>query len=291
MAVLFVTSKPQESVQAVWLAALGIAIAAGPKNPRRTLHAAVLGAVLLTAAAVYYLRTSTSLRIAALYDAVFEEVLAHSPDPAADLAELGAPASWYSYSGTNAFQPSSPAKKLGFQQEFLRTIGYRKLARFYMRHPRRALGLLRRVSTAAFTLRPYYLGNFTQESGATPGAQSKTFSLWSAFKARAGPQGPWLLPVLWTVNLVTCLRYLRHRARGSSRLPALAVLILVLMGVTEILVCTFGDSVGDVARHLHSFNAMTDLLLAADATWLASLAASVFRVRSRADDSAAATAG
>jgi nitroreductase len=75
---------------------------------------------------------------------------------------------------------------------------------------------------------------------------------------------------------------LRTGSRAEPRCLALSVAILVALSVTAFLVSAFGDALADVGRHLLSVNAMTDLLLAADAAGIASVAASAFRTKATA---------
>ena len=45
------------------------------------------------------------------------------------------------------------------------------------------------------------------------------------------------------------------------------------MAATEYVVCALADYLGDLGRHLYVFQALCDLILIADATWLAQLLA------------------
>jgi hypothetical protein len=61
------------------------------------------------------------------------------------------------------------------------------------------------------------------------------------------------------------------------------MLVLVAMAAVELAVCVLADSLESVHRHLFTFHALCDLLLAADAAWLVQLA-----TRSRSPAGAAA---
>ena len=94
--------------------------ARGRGPSRRLKKPAVWLAVALCAFSIWYGRqTPMALREAALYQVVFYEVLAHSPDPAADAAALGLDPAWLRYSGTDAFQPDSPLNDPAFRVRFL----------------------------------------------------------------------------------------------------------------------------------------------------------------------------
>jgi hypothetical protein len=272
-ALLFVTSKPQESVQAPLLALLALLLVREWRGPGRGLATAALAAVLCLAGALYYFRTPPMLKTEALYNSVFLEILQHTNNPKADLEALGLPAAWAAYTGTHAYLPDSPIREGGFRPEFLKRVGYRKIIGFYLRHPARLSMVLRAAAQRAFRLRQHYLGNFERSEGVKPRELSRAFGLWSAVKERLGPAGPWLLPLLWLVNLGGALAVWRASESAERRCLAAGVAILVAMSVLELLVCALGDALADVARHLHSFNAMTDLLLLADAAFAVSLIA------------------
>jgi hypothetical protein len=89
--------------------------------------------------------------------------------------------------------------------------------------------------------------------------------------------------VSWLLNLGGALAMWRSSASAERRCLAPAVAVLVAMSVVELLVCALGDALADVARHLHSFNAMTDLILVADLTFAVSLIANRVHLAARPD--------
>jgi 4-amino-4-deoxy-L-arabinose transferase-like glycosyltransferase len=296
VALAFVTSKPQESVQALPLALLAVLLAREGRGPARARAAPWLAAGLLTCGILYYFQTPLQLKTEALYNTVFLQLLPGSSSPDADLADLGLPASWIAYNRTHAYQPTAGIQDSSFRAEFLRRVGYRRLLAFYLRHPGRLGALLQTASFRAFTLRQDYLGNFTRAAGGKPREWSRAFGAWSAFKARWSRSGPWILPLFWILNLAGALAIFLRRSDPQQRCLAAAVGVLTALSILEFLVCSLGDALADVARHLHAFNAMTDLCLIADAVWLAPRAASLFAAFGRGEDlgprlDPAATAG
>lgn len=274
-ALAFVTSKPQESVQALPLALLAILLAREGRGPARARAAPWLATGLLGCGIFYYFQTPLQLKTEALYNTVFLQLLLSSPTPDADLAELRLPSSWIAYNRTHAYQPTAGIKNPAFRDEFLRRVGYRRLLAFYLRHPRRFAALLRGAASRAFTLRQDYLGNFTQAAGGKPREWSRAFGVWSASKARWNVSGHWILPLFWTLNLAGALAIFLRQSDPRTRCLCAAVGILVVMSILEFFVCALADALADVARHLHAFNAMTDLCLIADAVWLATRAVSL----------------
>ena len=258
-ALAFVTSKPQESVQAPLLAILAILLARERRGPARGKAAFWLAAALCVCGAFTYFRTPLQIKTEALYNVLFQQLLPGSPTPRADLKELGLPDSWRAYYLTHAYMPTAGIRDPVFRDEFLRRFGYRRLLAFYRRHPERVATILKTAASQAFVLRQEYLGNFTQAAGGRPREWSRAFGAWSAWKARLGPSGPWLLPLFWTLNLAGAFAIHRRSPNAQRRCLAAAVAVLVVLSVTEFVVCALADSLADVARHLHAFNAMTDL--------------------------------
>jgi hypothetical protein len=282
-AIFFVTSKPQESVQAPLLAILGLALMRRTEGPGRARGSLLFALLLCAAGAFSYGAVPRAQRDTALFNKVFQDMLVSSSEPRADLEELGLPPDWASHAGSNAFASASPFGRIEFQGRFLDAVSYRSVVLFYLRHPARLARLLAEGAARALQLRPRYLGNFTKESGAAPTEKSRAFAAWSGARARLSPLGPWLLPVLWGANLAAAFVLWRRPAAQVSRAGA-ALATLVLLSITAFLVCTLSEGLPDLVRHLHAFNAMTDLTLLADAAGLVALAAA--RTGRRAQDPA-----
>ncbi len=84
------------------------------------------------------------------------------------------------------------------------------------------------------------------------------------------PVPPFWLALLLGGNLIACaLAYRRASRRG--RLARQGIAVLVVMASMEFLVAVLADMLGDVARHLYVFHAMCDLLIVADAAWIAEI--------------------
>src|SRR5262249_54914612 len=148
------------------------------------------------------------------------------------------------------------------------------IAGFYLAHPGRLAAIAREGATRAFLLRPH-LGNFTRESGAPPDAHSQAFAVWSRAKATLGPSGPWLLPLFWIGNAAGAIAAVVRSRDPERRALAGAMAMLAALATAEFFVCLLAEGVRSLNRHLHSFNAMTDLALAADAAVLAFAIASL----------------
>jgi hypothetical protein len=264
---LFVTSRPQESIQGPLLAALGVGLA-GAFGRRWWRQPVVWLAVALCAVSFAYYRKSPDwLRQLALYDTLFREVLPSSPDAAADLGELGLDPALARYSGRSPYPLDSPFHDPAFKAAVFGRFSYGSLTRFYVFHPGRLGELVMRAAPSAVELRPVALGNYTRESGWPARTQATSFGWWSGVRAHLGPVAHVWLPVLLLGNLVVAAAGYR-RASPRGRLFRQAVAIFVLMAIVEFFVALIADIPGDIARHLYVFHAMCDLLLIGDLAWI-----------------------
>jgi hypothetical protein len=265
---LFACSKPHEPLHAPLLAALGVVLAWGGRRGRAA--AIGLAVVLLAAAHVYFRSTPQFLRRSCQFQAFFDEMLPNSPDPAADLRRVGLPASYVRYSGANAFDGNSPLKDPAFREELDTTLGYRALARIYLSEPGRAFWVVRRAAWEGARMRQPSFGDLPKETGAPERAQSRRFALWSGLKLLLQPTTLAIWSALLIGSVVAAAATLRQ-ASPRGRMARVGLLVLCVMAVLEFAVCAFADSHVELVRHLYVFHAMIDLILVADATWVAQL--------------------
>jgi hypothetical protein len=266
-ALLFVGSKPQERLAAPLLALFGMRLA-GVRFASAWRRAAAWLGIGLCAFSVWYGRhTPYTLREAAIFQIVFDDLLAQSATPAADAAELRLDPDWVKYTGSNPYAPDSPLLDPGFRVRFLHQVGYRQILRFYLRHPTRLAGRLERASTQAWSLRPTF-GNFERSPEHPESRLATQFSLWSRMRGRLGAH-----PFFWTLlllggNLAAALVTYR-RATWKGRLFREGILLLVLMSGLAFAVCALAQAPTDLSRHLYAYHALCDLLLIAAAGWIA----------------------
>ncbi len=269
---LFVGSKPQEKLAAPLLALFGLRLAgvAWRRAWRRRAwrQGAVWLAVGLCAFSVWYGRhTPYTLREASLFQLVFTDLLAHSPAPAADAAELRLDPEWLRYVGTNPFATDSPLLDSPFRMRFLQRLGYRRILVFYLRHPKQFLQRVSRASPSAWSLRPEF-GNFERSAGHPPGTRATRFSLWSRTRGRLGAHPLFAMAFLLGGNLAAAAATYRRTSR-RGRLFREGLLVVVLMAVLAFSVCAFAQAPTDISRSLYAFHALCDLLIVADAAWIA----------------------
>jgi hypothetical protein len=264
-ALLFVGSKPQERLAAPLLALYGMRLAATSwRAPWRSVAAWL--AVGVCAFSVWYGRhTPYTLREATMFQLVFDDVLGHSARPAEDAAELGLDPAWVPYVGTSPYAKDSPLLEPEFRTRFLHTVGYRKVLRFYARHPARLADRLERASREMWNLRPP-LGNFERSAAHPEAARATAFGIWSGMRARLGAH-----PIPWAVlllggSLAAAVGGWRH-ASTRGRLFREGVVLLIAMASFALAVCALAQAPPDLSRALYAYHALCDLLLIADAGW------------------------
>jgi hypothetical protein len=261
-AAMFVCSKPQESAQAVLLAAFGIRLAWGAS--RRARVTAVVFAVALCALAWRYYRSAqNAVGWVTRYNVLFLDLLPSSLDPARDLAELGLDPSLARFSGVSAWVPESPARIPAVRTFLEKRSGEPSPRLLYLRHPDRLAALLARTAKSSYALRPRDLGNFPRESGAAPLAQA--FGPWSSLRPHLSGI-PWLVAFFGGTLATAGLTYARASPRGRLFREGLA--LLVAMAAGAFLVTALGDAHVETIRHLYVFQALCDLILVTDAAWL-----------------------
>jgi hypothetical protein len=269
---LFVLSKPQEAIQAPWLALAGLRLAmageGGAKVPRRL--APLAGAVLLCVlGAWYYRKTPPEIADVARYHKVFMELLPDSPDPGQDLADLGLDPSWTTAIGTTAYAPAGPFNDAAFRSAFLGRFSYARLARFYLTHPARLFSAIRRGGLEALRLRHPRFGNFERGAGFPPGTRARTFAWWSDGRL-ALPGHPLVWIGLLFLGNAIAVGATYRRASSTGRLAREGIVLLMAMASTAFTVCVLSNAHGDLARHFYVFHALCDLVVIADVVWAAS---------------------
>jgi hypothetical protein len=266
-ALLFVGSKPQEKLAAPLLALYGLRLA-GVRWRGAWRQTATWLAAGLCAFAVWYGRhTPYTLREAAIYQVVFGEILEHSTDPAADSVELQLDPAWVRLAGTNPYAPDSPLLDPTFRMRLLHQVGYRRILGFYLRHPARLADRIQRASRQAWSLRPNF-GNYEQSSERPTATLATRFSGWSRVRGRLGSH-----PLVWMALLLggnlAAAAATHGRASPRGRLFREGLAVLVLMAGLAFAVCALAQAPTDLSRQLYAYHALCDLLLVADACWIA----------------------
>lgn len=266
-ALLFAGSKPQEAPSAFVLAAYGLRLA-GVRWKGAWRRGALWLALGLCAFGIWYARRAPrTLRAATTYQIVFDDLLVHSPTPEEDAAALGIDPAWFRYVNTNPYAPDSPLLDPGFQARFLERTNLRRVLGFYLLHPSRLAGRIERASTSAWALRPR-LGNFERSAEHPAFAISYRFSLWSRLRENAG-RFPLATTGLLVVGNLIAAAAARSEATENERLFRGGIVILAMLSALSFAVVVIAQAPEDASRSLYSHHAVCDLLLVADAGWIA----------------------
>ena len=268
--VLFASAKPQNSLLGVLLGLWSIRLFwTVLRGLARSLTAgAALVAVGLCV--LHYASTPRYLKHHYYYQAIFFDLLKYSPSPEQDLLDMGLDPGLAKYRGTNYFTPGAPIGQPEFQVAFFERMGTSKVVGFYITHPARFVALLDRISRSASTLRPDYLGNFERKYGFPPGAQSRSFQVWSSLKARWMPARLWVLAAFFALNLAAAFGvWFRSRSRETRLLAEFYAVLNILWAAQFVVVSASGEY--EVVKHLFLFELLFDFCLWADIIALASL--------------------
>lgn len=262
--VLFATAKSQHALLALpmipcfWCS---FGRATFPRPPLRILAiAAIVFAVgaMLTLPPRWYQSVAT-------YNVLFFQCLPRSHDARVDLVELGLNPAFLQYVGQTAFSPGSPMRSPQVMEEFGQRVPLRKMVAYYLWHPRVSVqvflyameeGSLQRVNRKVGQ-REFRLGNYPKSSGRPPGAQSRFFDAWSAFKAALFGNHP--VPyVAYAAGLVAALWTLVLRLPGNLR-PRAVLLAGALSGMLIVAAITVTFDAVETGRHLFLYNALLDV--------------------------------
>ena len=284
--VLFMGAKSQNFAVglvfavALWCMARGIA----DRGVRRL--ALSLSAATLLISVGFYAASPKELKRINLYQTVFYGVLKHSDDIAADLAELGLPPELAPLAGTNFFEAGTaiPQTSPRLDAMFYDRVGHLDVALYYAKHPAKLLERFEWAAAHSVTIRPYYLGSYSQADGRPAGAVHLEGAWWSEGKKAHAPRSVYAalaLAALYTALLAS--RRVASRIGLRARGPLFAVpFVAAIAYATPIL----GDGDADLSKHLFLYNVTFDFMAAASAGLLAAClahaaAAAAKRVRRR----------
>ncbi|GAB2701202.1 hypothetical protein ACFQWB_06130 [Paenibacillus thermoaerophilus] len=231
-----------------------------------------IGALIIALFSVgIYAAAPSSFKDINKYQSVFYGILLHSPDPEADLRELGLDPSLAVNAGTNYFE-TAPIPQTGpeIREKFQNVIGHGDIVRFYLAHPGRLLSQLAKASEYAFTIKPSYLGNYEPEAGKGAGAVSRSWSWWSEWKANALPHHWSVIAGLYAAFLAVCAwewRLARRLRSGTREWGAYAGGTLAAIGAMSYAVPVVADGFADLEKHLFQFNITFDLMAAIVLAW------------------------
>ena len=269
-AVLLVTSKAQHGMLGPIPAGLAFLIGWRATAQRTRTTARLVGTTLLAATTWILISTPGWYRSQARFNLVFSKIAKNSPSPARDLAELGLGAEDARYIGLNSYVRGGPMEDAAWVESFGARCTDGRLMRFYLRHPARALAILRAdLSGQSWQRRAPGLANFARQSGRPEGAMATSLGAWSALGTWASRKWPALI-VVWLLLLPPAAFMFPFRDTPLRRALAWAILTVSTMAFGEFGIASLADAV-ETPRHLLLFHVYSDVSIFLGLVWAASL--------------------
>jgi hypothetical protein len=254
-ALLFVTSKSQHALLAVFPAALLLSL----RPQRQTVAAA---AVILGGAAYMFATTAEFYPTQTMFNAIFFKLAPNSPAPQAAVREVGLGADEYRYIGTHAFSAGNPFSDLAWMRSFNDRTGYGKIVGYWVRHPAEALkALAGDLRENAPNLRQANLANYRREDGFPPGTLTRRFASWSGLRSTIYQWWPWHMVVWYAAVIAGAAANLKKHRR-----PAAICLGICIMGAVEFCFASLTEAT-ETERHLFIFHVLTEITFCFAAAW------------------------
>lgn len=264
---LLVTAKPPFSlfgfILLPWLARVYFSIL----RFRKPVFAALMVTAVL-AGSLFSLLFSVPqiIKSANSYNTIFLGILHRSPNPYADLVDLGFsdPGKLASFRMVSFWTPEIQAyyeNNPVFQNE-IKAINHFDILGFYIRHPDRLHDLAKAISKYTFFTQVPYLGHYEIDSGKPALAMVDHFHAWSDLRAQALPGNLVTVLIVMLVNLTAALicRFWLFRSQPFKYLPEFHLAVLAVAAAT-FAVTVLGEGTADVVRHLFFTNMALDFCL------------------------------
>jgi hypothetical protein len=258
-ALLFITSKAQHGLFGPIPAALAFLLAWRATDRRTRTTGILVGAALLAATAWILGSTTASYKAQPLFNLVFYKIARNSPSPARDLAELGLGPADARYIGMHSYVRGGPMEGERWVRSFGLRCTYGHVLKFYLRHPLRALALLRAdLLEQAWQRRVPGLSNFARQAGRPEGAMAASLGSWSALRTWSARKWPFLI-VVWLILLPPAAVWFTVRdASCWRRALAWTLLGVSLAALGEFAGASLADAL-ETPRHLLMFHVFTDV--------------------------------
>jgi len=263
----FITSKAQHGV--LGFIPAGAAFLCGwHASEKATRAAGYLSGMLLLAATAWMLAGTPGWYTAqARFNLIFLKILNHSPSPARDMQELGLVPGDARHIGLEAYVPGGPLSDPAWEAAFRARTSYGRVLGFYLRHPSRALAILR-SDLEREAWRRYTPGFASFQKPGGPECSAAQFGgpecsansglgSWSALRSRACRVWPAHLVLWFAVLLPATLLFALRRAGAPRHSLAWTTLAVGIMAVVEFTLASLTDAC-ETARHLFLFHVFTD---------------------------------
>lgn len=250
---LLITAKTQDTPLVVFLAVALLSVRCpvgrrGGRLAQRVAPAIAATMLLAVAGAMVYVHPKL-YHEQLIYTDVFYTILKDSPDPQADLAEMGLPTSLAKYAGKTYFETRFQTAKDPDYQVFVAETGFGDIASFYARHPDRlqhvAAAGMRRVVEAR-----YRLPNTTRADSERPEILCRICII-AGIGPVLAPAGPVLWP-LWVLAVLLVGALLARRRWHDAQWRALGMLLVTMtvFSVVQYATAVLGDGYAELGKHL-----------------------------------------
>lgn len=268
-AFLFITSKAQHAVLGFIPAGTALFFGWSAPDKRLRLVGRISTLILLAASAWMLGSTPGWYKAQARFNLIFLKILNHSPSPARDMEELGLVSDDARYIGLHSYVLRGPMENPAWADAFRARTNYGQEIRFYLRHPSRALAILRSdlEEEAPKRYSPGLASFGKQIDGPEcPAAQfgspecypASILGSWSALRSWACRMWPAHLVLWFGVLLPGALVFaLRRGSARPHRALACTIFAAGLMAVIEFAFSSLADAC-ETARHLFMFHLFTD---------------------------------
>jgi hypothetical protein len=204
-----------------------------------------------------------------IYQTVFYGVLKDSPDPAADLRELGIREDYAVLANADYFVPHPiDITSAEFKRDYYDKISRGKVLMFYAKHVDRFWDKLQVCAKSSFNLH-YYLGNYENTGDHKALEQSTTWTQWTEFVAKVLPKSLWFLLAFCAAFAGGLVWEWRRAATAGGRILVEFFLVIELMAMAQYVLPILGDGEADLGKHLFLFNVLGSVMLVTSVIWLA----------------------
>ncbi|WP_326567616.1 hypothetical protein VSH64_38195 [Amycolatopsis rhabdoformis] len=177
-----------------------------------------------------------------MVNTVFLNIVDGHHDTAADLGELGLPASFAQYAG-NGWWHAHPVTLDPQYAQYRDRLSRRNVVAWFASHPVRTLGILNRAARDLLEARPAYLASFDESAGLPAAAQEYRVPVWSGLTGLVAPLGLIALLPVW---LFVAWRAWRHRRAALG--VVLALLLTTALG--QFMLAALGDGIENVKHQV-----------------------------------------
>jgi hypothetical protein len=268
-AFLFITSKAQHAVLGFLPAGAAFLCGWRASDKCRRVAGYLAGVALFAATAWILVSTPEWYKAESRFNLIFLKLLSHSPSPARDIEDLGLVPDDARHIGLHSYAPGGPMQEPAWADGFRTRTSYGQVLKFYVRHPSRAVAILRsdlegetsqRYSPGLSSFQKQLDGPecSAAQLGGPECSPASSLGSWSALRSWACRVWPAHLVLWFGVLLPAALLF--GLPRGTARRHqalAWSMLAVGVMAVVEFAVASLADA-SETARHLFIFHVFTD---------------------------------